>query len=196
MQSRVRVAAVAWSAGVAGLALALSVVALAAGHVTPPAPAVTQFRPVVVPPAPAGAVAAATGTHVSRPILEADLSPRPHRRAPAAPRIRAAAHSVAKYHASSVGAARAYARSRLGATQFGCLDRLWTKESNWNPRAVNRSSGAYGIPQALPGSKMATAGGDWRFNPMTQVRWGLDYIRRAYGTACEAWSHSIHTDWY
>ena len=120
----------------------------------------------------------------------------PRHRAHRAPRIHADAHAVLKYRASSVAAARAYARSRIGPTQFGCLDRLWTKESNWRPRAVNRSSGAYGIPQALPGSKMATAGGDWRYNPMTQVRWGLDYIRRAYGSACAAWSHSVHTDWY
>ncbi len=192
MHSRVRVAAIAWSSGIAGLALALSVVALTAGHVTPPPPTVPAFRPVVVPPAPASPGPA----DYERPILDAALGPKPHPRAHHAPRIQAAPHSIVTDHSSSVGAARAYARSRLGATQFSCLDRLWTKESGWNPRAVNPSSGAYGIPQALPGSKMATAGADWRYNPMTQVRWGLDYIARAYGTACTAWSHSARTSWY
>ncbi|HEY3522291.1 MAG TPA: hypothetical protein VGK63_01195 [Candidatus Limnocylindrales bacterium] len=195
MHSRVRVAVSAWTAGVAGLTLTLSVVALAAGHAPSPDPTVSAFRPVVVPAAPV-APAAQRPTAVVNPILEGDLSPIPRHRAHRAPRIHGAPHAILKYRASSVAAARAYARVRLGPTQFACLDRLWTKESNWRPRALNRSSGAYGIPQALPGSKMATAGADWRYNPMTQVRWGLDYIGRAYGTACAAWSHSVHTDWY
>jgi hypothetical protein len=96
----------------------------------------------------------------------------------------------------TVAEARSYARSRLSAAQWSCLDALWTRESNWNPRAVNASSGAYGIPQALPGIKMATAGSDWRTNPMTQVRWGLGYIAAAYGSACAAWSHSQSYGWY
>ncbi len=80
--------------------------------------------------------------------------------------------------------------------QFRCLDRLWTKESNWNHRAVNRSSGAYGIPQALPASKMRRAGRDWRVNPETQIKWGLTYIRSRYGTPCAAWAHSKRHGWY
>ncbi|MDD9207634.1 G5 domain-containing protein [Georgenia sp. 10Sc9-8] len=83
-----------------------------------------------------------------------------------------------------------------GADQFRCLDSLWTKESNWSHTATNPSSGAYGIPQSLPGSKMATAGADWRSNPATQISWGLDYIAGRYGTPCAAWGHSQAVNWY
>ncbi len=80
--------------------------------------------------------------------------------------------------------------------QFTCLNLLWTKESNWRWNATNPSSGAYGIPQSLPGSKMATAGADWRTNPATQIEWGLDYIAGRYGNPCGAWAHSKATNWY
>ncbi|WP_040569349.1 outer membrane phospholipase A [Microbacterium yannicii] len=83
-----------------------------------------------------------------------------------------------------------------GGNQFSCLASLWEKESNWNYQAYNASSGATGIPQALPGSKMASAGSDWQTNAATQVAWGLDYISRAYGTPCAAWGHSQATNWY
>ena len=89
-----------------------------------------------------------------------------------------------------------YARALVGAEQFPCLDRLWTRESNWRHTATNQASGAYGIPQALPGSKMASAGPDWRSNPMTQVRWGVSYIKRRYGSPCAAWAHSEAVGWY
>jgi hypothetical protein len=72
-------------------------------------------------------------------------------------------------------------------TQFGCLDNLWTRESGWRYNAEN-ASGAYGIPQALPGSKMATSGADWQTNPATQINWGLGYIKSTYGTPCNAWA--------
>jgi murein DD-endopeptidase MepM/ murein hydrolase activator NlpD len=83
-----------------------------------------------------------------------------------------------------------------GSGQFGCLQSLWNRESGWNYRASNPSSGAYGIPQALPGSKMASAGADWRTNPVTQMTWGLDYIADRYGTPCGAWGHSESSGWY
>ncbi|MBF4633957.1 hypothetical protein ITJ38_06030 [Agreia pratensis] len=83
-----------------------------------------------------------------------------------------------------------------GDDQFSCLVSLWTKESGWNYQAQNSSSGAAGIPQALPGSKMASAGSDWETNATTQVTWGLDYIKRGYGTPCAAWSHSQSVNWY
>jgi hypothetical protein len=73
------------------------------------------------------------------------------------------------------------------ATQFGCLNNIWTRESGWVYNAQN-ASGAYGIPQALPGSKMATAGSDWLTNPATQIKWGLGYIKSVYGTPCNAWA--------
>ena len=80
--------------------------------------------------------------------------------------------------------------------QFGCLDSLWTRESNWNPHADNPNSSAYGIPQALPGSKMASAGDDWEDNPVTQIRWGLGYIQDRYGSPCAAWGHSQSQGFY
>ncbi|WP_251150511.1 ubiquitin-like domain-containing protein [Cellulosimicrobium sp. Marseille-Q4280] len=99
------------------------------------------------------------------------------------------------------GSARAVGRSLAaqrgwGDDQFVCLDKLWTKESNWRVDADNPSSSAYGIPQALPGSKMASAGDDWRTNPATQITWGLGYIEGRYGTPCSAWSHSVAKGWY
>ena len=84
----------------------------------------------------------------------------------------------------------------FGIDQFPCLDKLFTRESGWNYKASNDSSGAYGIPQALPGSKMASAGDDWETNPATQIKWGLSYIEGRYNTPCNAWSHSEDTGWY
>jgi hypothetical protein len=80
--------------------------------------------------------------------------------------------------------------------EFGCLQSLWNAESGWNPSASNPISGAYGIPQALPGSKMASAGADWQTNPATQIKWGLGYIKQVYGSPCAAWSHEQSTGWY
>ncbi|MCD4536421.1 lytic transglycosylase domain-containing protein [Nocardioides sp. cx-169] len=80
--------------------------------------------------------------------------------------------------------------------QFGCLDSLWTRESNWTWNADNPTSSAYGIPQALPGSKMSSAGADWATNPVTQIRWGLGYIQDRYGSPCGAWAHSESHNWY
>ena len=80
--------------------------------------------------------------------------------------------------------------------QFSCLDSLWTRESNWNVHADNPSSSAYGIPQALPGSKMASAGADWATNPVTQIRWGLGYIQDRYGSPCGAWAMSQSHGFY
>jgi len=92
--------------------------------------------------------------------------------------------------------ARALLAARGQAGQFSCLDSLWTRESEWRWDADNPSSSAYGIPQALPGSKMASAGTDWRTNPETQIRWGLGYISQSYGTPCAAWRHSQANNWY
>jgi len=104
-------------------------------------------------------------------------------------------------HARTSGSPREIGRSLAsargwGGRQFACLDKLWNKESNWVPTADNPTSSAYGIPQALPGRKMASAGADWRTNPATQIRWGLDYIADVYGSPCAAWSHSQRVNWY
>jgi hypothetical protein len=81
------------------------------------------------------------------------------------------------------------------SSEFGCLVSLWNAESGWDVYASN-PSGAYGIPQALPGSKMASAGPDWQTNAATQIRWGLGYIKSLYGSPCGAWSHERATGWY
>ncbi len=80
--------------------------------------------------------------------------------------------------------------------QFSCLVKLWERESNWRWNATNKSSGAYGIPQSLPATKMAKAGADWRTNPETQVRWGIGYIDGRYGSPCAALVHSDEHNWY
>jgi hypothetical protein len=80
--------------------------------------------------------------------------------------------------------------------QFSCLDPLWAHESGWSVTAYNAGSGAYGIPQALPGSRMASAGPDWQTNAATQIRWGLEYIKGTYGSPCGAWDHEQATGWY
>ncbi len=82
-----------------------------------------------------------------------------------------------------------------GNDQFSCLVSLWNKESGWRVNAYN-PSGAYGIPQSLPGSKMASVGADWQTNPATQITWGLNYISGVYGTPCGAWAHSVANNWY
>ena len=102
---------------------------------------------------------------------------------------------------ASGGSPRGIARGMLashgwGDDQWSCLSSLWQRESGWNPSAANPSSGAYGIPQALPGSKMASAGSDWRTNPATQIKWGLGYIKGRYGSPCGAWAHSQSVGWY
>ncbi|MFF2389932.1 hypothetical protein [Agromyces sp. NPDC058104] len=94
--------------------------------------------------------------------------------------------------------AREMAASKYGwgEGEFQCLVQLWQKESGWSYTAYNASSGATGIPQSLPGSKMATAGADWQTNAATQIEWGLDYIARGYGSPCGAWGHSQSVNWY
>lgn len=84
----------------------------------------------------------------------------------------------------------------FSSDQFSCLDSLYMSESGWRVNADNPSSSAYGIPQALPGSKMATAGSDWATNPVTQIRWGLGYIQDRYGSPCSAWGFKQSNNWY
>lgn len=83
-----------------------------------------------------------------------------------------------------------------GDDQFQCYDNIIMRESRWDPFADNPTSSAYGIPQALPGSRMASHGADWRTNPATQIRWGLDYVKERYGTPCAAWSFKRARGWY
>lgn len=99
------------------------------------------------------------------------------------------------------GSVKAFALAQVEAKgwdydQFSCLVKLWERESNWRWSATNKSSGAYGIPQSLPATKMAKAGADWRTNPETQVRWGIGYIDGRYGSPCAALVHSDEHNWY
>nr|WP_017203337.1 hypothetical protein [Microbacterium barkeri] len=120
----------------------------------------------------------------------------------AAQQKKAAEDAASAAAANTVDGAKATARQLMASTygwggdQFSCLESLWTKESGWNYQAYNADGGATGIPQALPGSKMAAAGADWQSNAATQIAWGLGYISSAYGTPCSAWSHSQAMNWY
>ena len=120
----------------------------------------------------------------------------------AAARVKAAADRRARAMRDARRDPQAVAKLMLidrgwgAARQYQCLDMLWTRESGWNYKADNPGSTAYGIAQALPGSRMASVGSDWRTNPVTQMIWGLDYIADRYGTPCGAWAHSQSTGWY
>ena len=129
----------------------------------------------------------------------------------AARSAQAAAHAAAQPTASQSaqtappaaapsGSAQQIAAAMLGSfgwssSQFSCLDSLWERESGWSVTAAN-PDGAYGIPQALPGAKMASAGPDWQTDAATQIRWGLEYIKSMYGSPCGAWDHELATGWY
>lgn len=104
--------------------------------------------------------------------------------------------------APNITSAQEYAKSYMGEKygwgqdQFECLVSLWNRESGWRYNADNPNSSAYGIPQALPGSKMSSAGADWKTNPQTQIRWGLSYIDGRYKTPCGAWGAFKKKGWY
>jgi len=109
--------------------------------------------------------------------------------------------AIAEIESGKKGEYQLYALSIL--SDYGWADseivpliKLWNRESHWNPSAHNRSSGAHGIPQELPGSKMASEGSDWSSNGKTQIRWGLKYIKGRYGSPSNAWSHSESHGWY
>lgn len=96
---------------------------------------------------------------------------------------------------------REYVKNQFNPQQWQCIDELWDRESSWRThrkpwRARNSASGAYGIPQSLPASKMATEGIDFLNNPYTQIRWGLKYIKDRYDTPCNALRHHDKKNWY
>ena len=125
--------------------------------------------------------------------------------APAAPAVAGAqaprSNAAPSAGTPNPGSAKAIALDMVtargwGSDQYNCLVSLWNRESGWNVFAHNGGSGAYGIPQALPGTKMASAGADWATNPATQITWGLGYITARYGTPCGAWASSQSRGWY
>lgn len=107
---------------------------------------------------------------------------------------RAALVVKASYSTAEV---QAMAQGIIGdSSQFQCFSNIVTRESGWNYTATNSSSGAYGLVQALPGSKMVTAGADWQTNPGTQIKWGLNYMNSRYGSPCGAWTFWQNNHWY
>lgn len=182
--------------------------AAGAGGALGAAPAVVAAADVVSgPPAPTGLPDdRAARQEAARSQREAQVQAQAQQAAEQAAQQAAAARAAevaaAEQRASrsSSGDPRSIARSMLAARglagQFSCLEQLWQRESNWSVTATNRSSGAYGIPQSLPATKMASAGEDWRTNAATQIRWGLDYIAATYGTPCGAWRQSQARGWY
>ncbi|MFF9812447.1 lytic transglycosylase domain-containing protein [Streptomyces sp. NPDC014006] len=108
--------------------------------------------------------------------------------------IAAAPAQAATAQASS---AQAVAKKMIGSSaQYQCFSKIVERESGWNPNATNSSSGAYGLVQALPASKMASAGSDWKTNPATQIKWGMNYMNERYGSPCGAWNFWQAHNWY
>lgn len=141
-------------------------------------------------PEPAPAAPSSSSSNSSSNSSSTSASPAPATPAPAAEPVQVTAGG-SKGIAQQMVAAKGWSSS-----EFQCLEILWQRESGWNHLAMNPSSGAYGIPQSLPGSKMASHGADWRTNPATQIAWGLDYIQGRYGTPCNALNHSYARGWY
>lgn len=170
-------------------------------------PAPKKVEPIVEKPAaetpkPADTPATATPAAATARVPATESAPAPAAAA-AAPRNTptAAPVAAAPMAGTSPAAAQSFARSYLagkglGEAEFQCLVKLWNHESGWNFQATNSSSGAYGIPQSLPGNKMASAGADWQTNPQTQIIWGMTYIEGRYGSPCGAMAAWTVKGWY
>jgi hypothetical protein len=194
------------------LALTAAAVAVAHPSVRWTSPAPPAAAAYLAPQRAAGPALASRPSFVPVPSVSITddvvaAQPIPSPRLPAQPAAPSPAPSITPYPSYSgpppaqpreadYGSVQDYAESLVGAAQFACLEPLWARESGWNPYAENPSSGAYGIPQALPGSKMASAGPDWATNPDTQVRWGVSYVDAIYGSPCAAWEHEEADGWY
>jgi hypothetical protein len=196
LRHRLRHAAV-----LSGLAVAATALAVSTGVLSQPLPI-------------DGAAAALSTSSPARSLSQDELAEREQRasrssddRRPEADRTKARALSnasgaaVTKTEDLSSADPRDLAKALMpqygiSSSEFGCLDNIWSQESGWNVHAANPTSSAYGIPQALPGSKMASAGPNWEDNAETQIRWGLGYIKGRYGSACAAWSFKQGAGWY
>ncbi|WP_370268612.1 transglycosylase SLT domain-containing protein [Streptomyces sp. V4I8] len=98
---------------------------------------------------------------------------------------------------TEAGSAQQIAQKMISdSAQYECFSKIVDHESDWNVNATNASSGAYGLVQALPGNKMASAGSDWKTNPATQIKWGVDYMKERYGSPCGAWNFWQSNGWY
>lgn len=153
---------------------------------TPPAPVVVAAAPTpVAPPAPPARPAPPKPTWTPPPTPKPSVRTYTYTRSYTPPEVSMPRDEV-----------QSYARSLVGSSyEFACLAHIVERESGWNPQAINES-GAYGVPQALPGAKMSSAGSDWRTNPKTQLRWMVSYLRSRYGSACNAWGFWQSHGWY
>lgn len=173
---------------------------LSAVPALPPRPATAPASPALAPkPAPARPKPVQmVRPQPQRPTYAVRQAPRPARSAPRTelPRRTAPVRTFAAVNQMPKGSIQTFARSLVtDNSQFTCLAHIIDRESGWNTYAQN-PSGAYGIPQALPGAKMSSAGSDWRTNPKTQLRWMMSYISSRYGTPCNAWGFWQGHSWY
>ncbi|MEU6324892.1 transglycosylase SLT domain-containing protein [Streptomyces sp. NPDC047009] len=127
---------------------------------------------------------------------KAEEETKARKEADAASRASRGASSSPIQSSYTVAQIQSMARQIVGANQFQCFSNIVDHESSWNYRAVNAGSGAYGLVQALPGSKMSSVGSDWQTNPATQIKWGLNYMNQSYGSPCQAWSFWQANHWY
>ena len=185
LHRRTRLAVV--SAGVA-TACAASVVALALPEEPAAARTVAVADVAAAPAAPAPADAPAAPA----PAAAAPEAPAPVEQAAS----RSEERPALAVQDTSPAAVRELARSMVPASQWAAFSNIISHESSWNVKATNGSSGAYGLAQALPGSKMAATGSDWKTNPETQIRWALDYMNGRYGSPNAAWSFWQNHHWY
>ncbi|GAB1640234.1 hypothetical protein [Krasilnikovia sp. MM14-A1259] len=144
---------------------------------------------------PASAAAANTAGHAAAHRATATAHHKTPRKAPSA-RKSPKAHAVATPREAKAVAREMVSARGWSTKQYKCLVKLWTRESHWRVTAKNSSTRAYGIPQALPGRKMRSAGTSWQTDAATQILWGLRYIDGRYGSPCRAWHHSQSTGWY
>lgn len=192
----IRRVAIATSVVVASTGLGVAAQAVAAVRDPGAAAAVTPVGPlpaeasVTFPAVPVGKRLAAVEAKQDRHAARAARASQARERA-----SRASTRTVTSSGARGIASSIAASRYGWGADQFSCLDSLWERESGWNVHASN-PSGAYGIPQALPGSKMGASGGDWRNDATTQITWGLGYIDGRYGNPCDAWDSFRAKGWY
>jgi hypothetical protein len=194
-----------FSTAIASSVLALAAVATAAAASLPGSGPVAAARTLSGSPAlttaaaPAGREAAAPGASLDGSaalisqvqVVTARISPAEHGISQSRPATKRARHLSPRQLGRQM--LRAF---HWSPRQFTYLNRLWNAESSWNVHAANPFSGAYGIPQAVPGGKMASAGPNWRTNAATQIRWGLRYIRAVYGSPQRAWAHEEGVGWY
>lgn len=151
----------------------------------------------VVPLRPTTISSHAPAAHTTTPVRPAEKTGTASLSTPASTSSsRTTASDRTKASTASGGSPRTIAESIVPSGQFGCFSEIISHESGWDVHAENPSSGAYGLPQALPGSKMASAGSDWRDDAATQIRWALSYMDSRYGSPCDAWNFWQDHRWY